>query len=265
MLRRLFTPRWIAFLILLAVAVGTMGMLGLWQLNVSKDRGTNREVAQAPSKPVAPIIQIVQPQQPFPGLESSRRVSASGTYDASKQLLVPERRLDGVKGYWVMTPLTERTTGARLVVVRGFVTSPAQATPPRATDVTVVGGLAPAESPVTGSYPPGQIGSVAPATLLNQWGGQMFNAFVFAISETPNATDASVKRIPPPPPNPTAGFKFVNLMYAFQWWIFAIFACYVFWRMLRDDVYGPPERAPRAAVDNGPEPSTTNDSKETHV
>ncbi len=262
MLRRLLTPRWLGLLVLLAVAVAGMSFAGLWQLNVAKDRGANQEVAKAPSKPVVPITTLVKPHQSFPGVLSSRRVSASGRYEADKQFLVADRRLNGRTGYWVVTPMIEQVTGARLVILRGFVTDPAQASRPTASQVTVVGGLAPGESPSTGSYPAGQTGSIDLSSLLNQWDGDLYNAFLFAISEQPNATAAPITRVPPPPPNPTQGFRFVNLMYAFQWWAFALFAIYVFWRMLRDEVHGRPGRGPRAAAsDNGAAAPT----KENHV
>ena len=253
MLRRLFTLRWIALLILLAVVVGGMGFAGLWQLNVAKDRGTNQEVAKAPTKPVVPITELLKPHETFPAIESSRRVTAQGRYEPDKQFLVADRRLDGQSGYWVVTPMIQRTTGARLVILRGFVTSPAAASKPTRNDVTVTGGMAPGESPSVGTYPAGQSGSIDLPAKLNEWGGDLYNAFLFAVEEKPNATDDSITRVPPPPPNPTHGFRFVNLMYAFQWWVFAIFAIYVFWRMLHDDVYGPPERRRRpTSTDNEP-------------
>ena len=125
----------------MVVAMAAMGVAGLWQLNVAKDRGVNQEVAKAPTKPVVPITTLIKPHQEFPGVESSRRVTATGTYEPDKQFLVADRRLDGKTGYWVVTPMIEQSTGARLVILRGFVTDPAQATKPTATRVSVVGSL----------------------------------------------------------------------------------------------------------------------------
>ena len=44
------------------------------------------------------------PHTPFPGDASGRPVTMTGTYDARGQVLVADRRLDGVAGYWVLTP-----------------------------------------------------------------------------------------------------------------------------------------------------------------
>lgn len=233
-------------LVLLGLAVGTMCWLGSWQLGVARDKGTSKAVLQAPKKPVAPLATVLSPGMDFPASASSRRVSVTGTYVASEQLLVPDRRLNGVTGYWVITPL--QTEAGTIVVLRGFVTAPNLAGGPTTTEpVTVVGSLAPGESPGPSSLPAGEIGSVNLAELVNRWPGRLYNAFLFGISETPNATAAPIVRVPPPPPSPAQGFRFVNLMYAFQWWMFAGFAVYVFWRMLRDEVYGRPGAAAAAA------------------
>jgi hypothetical protein len=85
-------------------------------------------------------------------------------------VLVTPRLLHGRTGYWVVTPLVVKDTGARLAVVRGFVADAAQATPPAATGpVTVNGTLAPGESPSTGAaLPAGQLGSVDLSLLVNR-------------------------------------------------------------------------------------------------
>ncbi len=235
-LRTALTPRWLGWLVVLLAAVVVMVMLGLWQFGVAKDKGVSRTVEQAQHLPVAPITQVVQPNEPFRSDMSVRRVTATGTYEPQRQLLVPDRRLDGRSGYWVLTPLVVTDTKARLVVLRGFVTDPSQATKPTTNRVTVTGALAPAESPTTTNVPAGQIGSVDIASLVNLWGDPIYNGYVFAIGEQPNATAASITRIPPPSPVPASGLRFVNLAYAVQWWLFACFAIYVYGRMLRDEV-----------------------------
>jgi surfeit locus 1 family protein len=39
----------------------------------------------------------------------------------------------------------------------------------------------------------------------------------------------------PPPALVNSGLSWRNAAYAFQWWIFALFAGYMWWRMVRDD------------------------------
>ena len=64
---------------------------------------------------------MLQPHAPFRDDLSSRPVTASGRYAVEGQLLVPDRRLDGVSGLWVLTPFVVDGSGATLPVVRGFV------------------------------------------------------------------------------------------------------------------------------------------------
>jgi cytochrome oxidase assembly protein ShyY1 len=188
---------------------------------------------------VAALTSVVQPQASFPADGSGRRVTATGRYDAAGQVLVTPRLLAGRRGYWVLTPLVVEPTGARLAVVRGFVTDPAEATAPAAGRVRVTGSLAPGESPPEAgtALPEGHLGSVHLADLVNRWGGTIYNAFVFATAEQPDVTAAAgpgIVRVPPPAPV-GAGLSLRNAAYALQWWVFALFALYMWWRMVRDE------------------------------
>ena len=249
---------------LLACVVVVMigfGMLGLWQLNVARDRGRAEQVSAAPTMPVADIASVLTPHGSFPNDGNGRRITATGRYDGSAQVLVTPRLLRGRRGFWVVTPFVVRSTGARVAVVRGFVTDPEQAVPPgppgaaqrvvqgaaqdNATEVTVSGTLAPGESPVDDSgpggssaaLPAGQVASLDLSLLVNRWPGALYNAFVFATAEQPDVTSATgpaIERVPPPA-LVGGGLAWRNAAYALQWWVFALFAAYMWWRMVRDD------------------------------
>jgi len=235
---------------IVVVVMVSFGMLGLWQLNVARDRGRAQEVSSAPVRPVADLATVLTPHGPFPHDGTGRRIRATGRYDGSAQVLVTPRLLAGKRGYWVVTPLVVRTTGARLAVVRGFVTDPAQAVTPDAltelTEVTVSGTLAPGESPAVdprnsdpgdSALPDGQMATLDLSLLVNRWPGTLYNAFVFATAEQPDLTSASapaVQRVPPPA-LVGGGLVWRNAAYAVQWWVFALFAGYMWWRMVRDD------------------------------
>ena len=72
------------------------------------------------------------------------------------------------------------------------------------------------------------------ADLVNVWSGELYNAMVFATGTTPPAHDAAITPIPPPDLH-GGGFEWRNLAYALQWWVFAGFAVFMWWRMVRDD------------------------------
>jgi surfeit locus 1 family protein len=220
----------------------SFGMLGLWQLNVARDKGHAEQVRAAPLRPVADLAAVLTPHGPFPRDGTGRRITATGRYDGSAQVLVTPRRLRGEPGYWVVTPLVVQSTGARIAVVRGFVTNPKLAVAPRAaTEVTVSGTLASGESPTSEkagpTLPDGQLTVLDLALLVNRWPGDLYNGFVFATAEQPDVTSASapaMQRVPPPAPA-GGGLAWRNAAYALQWWVFALFAAYMWWRMVSDD------------------------------
>ncbi len=240
MLRTALKPRWLGLLVVVALLIVAFIQLGRWQLGVARDKAAVEQLKRVASQPPVDVTSVLRLHAEFPADASSKRVFATGRY-AAGQVLVPDRRLDGRTGYWLITPLVVQSTGARLPVLRGFLRSPAEATGPPGGLVTVHGGLAPGESPSTASLPPGQLGSVDISVLVNTWPGQTYNAFLFLESETPGpgpgaasaATLNTLTHVPTPPAD--TGLKWRNAAYALQWWVFAGFAAYMWWRMVRED------------------------------
>lgn len=247
MLRTALKPRWLGLFAVLVLILVSFTRLGFWQLDVARDRGQQDTASRASDRPVAELGAVIRPHAAFPSDGSGRRVRATGTYAAEGQLLVGPRRLEGRTGYWVVTPLVVDDGGARLPVVRGFMTEPA-AVPPPAGTITVTGSLAPGESPaeapdgVQGDGGQAVLGSIDLAVLVNRWPGELYNAFVFSSDERAGdgsgggeAVEAAPLERVPAPPTGGGGLKWRNTAYALQWWIFAAFAAYMWFRMVRDD------------------------------
>ncbi len=236
MLQTALKPRFLAFLALAIAVAIAFTMLGLWQMNVARDKAVQETLDQARSQPVVPVQDLLQPRTTLVEGQPDRLVSATGRYDGARQFLVTGRRLGDRVGYWIATPLVVDATNARLIVVRGFTTE-AQAPPPPSTPVTVTGALAVPESPgergVT--LPPGQMQKIDLSILVNQWEGPLYHAFIFATAESPDllAQTPSVTRVPPP--HPEQGLNLRNVGYALQWWVFAAFGLYLWWRMVREE------------------------------
>lgn len=247
MLRTALKPRWLGLFALLVVIVIACIQLGLWQLGVARDRGRAEAVTAAAGLPATAVENVLDPHSPFPATASARRVTATGRYAASGQYLVADRRLNGTTGYWVLTPLV--MGGDRVLpVVRGFVANPAQAPRPPDGQLRVEGALAPGESPAQPRrtpLPAGQLGSVDLSILVNQWSGDLYNAFLFATGETsttgPVTPAPGLARVPPP--SVPTGLAWRNAAYALQWWIFGAFAVWMWFKMVRDDARGRPEQS----------------------
>ena len=249
-MRLALTPRWLGLLGVAIVAAGLCTLLGFWQLGVARDEARREILETAASRPVVPIEQVLAPQERFPGVESTRRVLVTGQYvepgsGPLAQVVVVNRRLNGVSGSWVMAPFVDRATGARLLVLRGFVPEGVAPPPVPPGVLDIVGALAPGEQPEPGSdLTSGQLTSVDLGALVNVWPGQIYNAFVFAVSETPAGagTSAAPQVSGPamtglqrgPPPEPIPGLASRNVAYAIQWWVFALFALWMWWKMVRE-------------------------------
>lgn len=237
MIRTALQPKWLGALALAIVFAVVCVALGEWQLREARAEGRAEAIEQAAALPVQPITEVLEPQSVFPPDGSTRRITAEGTYAAAGQILITDRRLDGVPGYWVVTPLVVAETGAWLPVLRGFVTEPADAPVPPAGDVSIAGGLAPGESPTSeAGMPEGVFRSIDMSLLINRWDVAVYNAFVFATDEEQAGSavplDASLERVPPPS-GEVSELNLKNAMYAGQWWIFAAFGFFLYWRMLR--------------------------------
>jgi len=231
-LRTALTPRFLGLLGLVLVICAAFVWLGHWQLGVAESSAHREAVELARSREPAELTTLLEPHQPFRADLSSRPFNATGHYDATGQLLVPGRRLEGRPGLWVLTPFVLDRSGATLPVVRGFVTDAGSAPPPPAGTLTITGGLAPGESPAPDPAPSGQIGSVDLSQLVNTWPGELYNAFAFLESQSP-ATASTLTTVPTPVGE--TGVQWRNAAYAVQWWVFAAFALWMWGRMVRDE------------------------------
>ncbi len=240
MLRTALKPRWLGLIGVVVLVVIALVQLGRWQLGVAQDKALAEQLAAAKGLQSVEIGTVLQPHRPFPGALSARPVTATGQYAAAEQVLIPDRRLHDQRGYWVVTALHTQA-GPILPVLRGFVTS-ADAVPaaPPGT-VTITGGLAPGESQLSGDpLPAGQLRSLDLATLVNMWPGDLYNAFVFLENEVPGpgpeaAAAGSLNGLTHvPTPTAAPGLNWRNAAYAAQWWVFAAFAFWLWWRMVRD-------------------------------
>ena len=237
-LRGLLSPKWLGLFAVVLVAVAACTMLGLWQLGVARDEGHKAAVAAASQLQPAPLQQVTRAHAGFEAEFSNRPVTVTGTYDDERTILVVDRRLGDRVGSWVVTPL--ETEGGTVAVLRGFVDGvPATVPPAPQGTVTVSGSLGPTESSRPGpALPAPQRRSVDLASLVNEWPGDLYNVVVLASAEAagPDPTGPAVvapglSRVPPPDIDTPLNLR--NAAYAVQWWVFGVFAIWMWWKMFR--------------------------------
>ncbi|NUR86282.1 MAG: SURF1 family protein [Nonomuraea sp.] len=242
MLRTLFSPRLVGLHLLTIGVLVSFILLGRWQLGVFEDSGRPR-ISTDP-EPVA--VETLAPLgAQIQGLSVGRRVSATGVYDPSRQLLVADRPADvdapggnvsRGKGYWVLTPV-RLADGSLIPVVRGWVAAPEAVGAAPAGQVTVTGRMRPQQGTDSvqrraEGLPAGQVQTVSTGELVNLWQGQKVrNGFVVAL---PSST--TLKPVKVMAPVVGGEFTWRNLAYAANWWIFAGFAVFMWFHFVRDAV-----------------------------
>ncbi|MER5471819.1 SURF1 family protein [Streptomyces sp. NPDC002935] len=240
MYRFLLTPRWWGINVFVLLAIPFCVFMGSWQLGRFEDRvqdhrTADRAASEARTDPARPLAEML----PVTMETSGKQTTAKGRY--GKQLLVPGRELDGRRGYYVLTFL--RVDGGKaLPVVRGWLPGdpdPAKAPAAPGGEVTVTGALQASESPgsngvsAAGGLPPGQTAAISSASLVNLVPYAPYDAWI-----TLDKADAGMKAVPPTAPQNTGlDLKaFQNLGYTGEWFVFAGFVVFMWFRLLRREV-----------------------------
>ena len=237
MYRFLATPRWLGLAALMAAAAAVMVGLGLWQLDRYQTRtAINERITQAASAAPAPVADVLPAPRAGGGAAPAAgaawtRVTATGVYDPTHEILARGRTVAGRVGFEVLTPL-RLADGSALLVDRGWVppapggasAHPDVPSPPTG-EVTVVGRVhldesraGPVET-VAGTRQVRRIGA-------GQIGGALpypvYGAYVLLDEQTPPA-DARFSPIPV-----SLERAWQNAGYVVQWWMFAAFTLFGF-------------------------------------
>lgn len=259
-------------------AVGVATGLGLWQLDAWQHHRELAAVDLTAQEPV-PMADVLEVGAPFPGDAVGRPVVVDGTWRPDLTLLVSDRRVDGVDGYWVVTPVAVGPEGSSdpgpgdddvlLPVVRGWSPTPDDLPAPPEGDVETVAWLQPSEG--TGAVDDDASDRVVPqmrlADVLRLVDGPMYEAYGIVAGSGPadgdwpvgdaavNAgTDGLDAVTPDQVPEISASTGLRNLLYAIEWWVFASFAAFVWWRFVKDEVdKARAADAPGGGPDGGPD------------
>ena len=230
---------------LFALAVtGLCVLAGSWQLDAWRSEQALESADRSGAQPV-PVTDLLDVDAGLRSDVVGRRVVAEGTYaPTGEQLLVAGREHEGRTGWWVLSPLLVGDDTA-LLVVRGWTAE--QVFPPvpqGPVSVTVsvqpgeeAGGAGvratPGDTPV--------VDVVRLPSLVNELPYRLFPAYGLRTDEQP-APDDGLAPVPPPAPETSWRTGARSLAYALQWWLFAVFALFMWWRILSDRLRSAPDR-----------------------
>lgn len=244
-LRPILTPKWLALTFVLVLAIAACIMLGRWQWQRTSDILAAEAVAAA-----APVG---LEQVSFPGAELSaesigRPVVAEGEF-AGAQVLVLHRMSDAREaGSWVLAPL-ELGDGSIIGIIRGWIPEGVDPPPPPTGKVRLSGILHPSEL----FYPdavadPGTAVAISDQVMTSTWGPTTRTGFLVLKDQLPSSSRSGLQQVSPTVQTGDVAFPLQNFFYAFQWWIFALFAIVLYARWLWLDLRDGRARVPTGRV-----------------
>ena len=229
-------PRWIgAFVLALAIA-GGFAALGQWQLSRSFESGA-APVEQTEN--VVALDAVSRPQQPVPALATGQLVTADATFVGGDYVVLSDRfnDVDATPGFWVVGHAIT-SDGASLAVALGWAASADDAEQAvgrleeSAPDGTITGRYLPSESPQESDFEAGKRSALAVSELVNLWAQQPAGVYGgYLVTDT--ATSGLVK-IDSPRPLSEVSLNLLNVFYAIEWVVFAGFAIFLWYRLVRD-------------------------------
>jgi len=252
-------PKWIALLLFALVLAAVFAWLGKWQVERAV---LDSQTASAPTEVSKPLTELTKPGGPIPTVAGGHLTSVTGAFDPDGFVVLTGRLNQDQAGFWLVGRLLVTNSGANgdsvaspgpssvsLPVALGWAptkellnsalasekakaTAGATSAVWKASELT--GRLMPTEAPAvpppTGD--PFQVSTLSVASLVNEWpnySGTSFGAYL--ISD--NAPDGLTTIQSAPPENSTT-LNWLNIFYAIEWTVFAAFAVYFWYRLVKD-------------------------------
>jgi cytochrome oxidase assembly protein ShyY1 len=221
------------------LAVVAAVLLGRWQVGAWQMHREDRAAEIADDEPV-PLGTVLGADDAFPADGVGRPVAVTGTWQPDDSVLVADKEHDGTPGFWVVTPLEVCDDGcASLPVVVGWSPDEASADgvslPPE--EVEVTGWLQPGESAGAPDDDPADavLPTLRVASLLQRVEGDLYGGYL--ILRTPADVRGALAAVTPASlPDPPTFTALRNLLYGIEWWLFGLFAVFLWWRWSRDEL-----------------------------
>lgn len=240
MLKTALKPKWIATLVGALLAATAFVWLSQWQFGESK---TVTADTSGTTEHAVPLTEHFQPGRDMYVADADQIVTATGHFVEGSAFLVSGRLQDGKEGYWVAAAFEpDGAPGKNVIpVVRGW---QAEADAPAALptgEVSLEGRLLPSESPTgTREVANGPYAELSAAWMANAWDRDSYDGFIVAFKATSGGSDAGAASagleqiwVGPQPSGTTVNW--LNIFYGVEWVVFAGFAFFIWWRLVKDD------------------------------
>jgi len=234
-------PKWIAALVGALLVVGVFAGLAQWQLQRAIDEAT---VIERDTETAVALESVASPQSVITTEASGRMVRVECAFVAGDDVVVENRRSPQGTGSWLIRHCQD-AQGYSLAVALGW--SPQAIEPQSIADPAgpLVGRYVPTEAPQQSDYRAGERSMIAIGELVNLWAdpGPVYGGYLVLDQAPPGLVTIGTE---PPPTN--RQLNWLNLFYAAEWVIFAGFAVYLWYRLVKDEwvreAEAPPSTAP---------------------
>lgn len=246
-------------MLLLALLVSAVfAWLGQWQLERAV---VSSETADKPTESVVALSEVATPGKPLRDSVVGQLVEVDGSWVAGDFLVISERVNLGQTGYWVAGHLATGTGPGdpAVAVALGWAADSGTAEEAAAalnadTEASVVpvhGRLNASQGPeVPNGGDPFELTTMSVAALINIWPGMeerpVYNGYVVSA----DAPDGLVA-IDAPAVQEETTVNWLNIFYAVEWVVFAGFAIFLWYRLVRDSWERAQEEAGASGSENG--------------
>lgn len=221
-------PKWIAGLLFALLVAGVFAALSQWQLERSIADAT---VIERDTENVVSLTSISTPQQVITSDASARMASIECSFVAGDDIVLSNRTTPQGTGSWLVRHCVT-PEGASLAVALGWSEEDINPTVVQTPGGTVIGRYVPTESPQQSDFKTGERSALAIPELVNLWAepGPVYGGYL-VLQQAPEGL-ITIGTAPPPTERQ---LNWLNLFYAAEWIIFAGFALYLWYRLLKDE------------------------------
>ena len=235
-------PRWIAMLVFVLAVAAVFAWLGKWQVERAVISSAQNSI---PDQRAVPLSTLASPGVPMTEAAAARRITVEAQLDTSSVMVLANRLNFGVEGYWVIGRLTTFTNNevASLPAALGWAPTRevADAAVAGIRDsftveafMPLMGRLMPPQEP-TAPDPgadPTELTTMSVAALANIWPLTVPTYYEgYLVLDEPPAGLETIESIPV---ITDASLNWLNVFYAVEWVVFAGFAFFLWYRLVRD-------------------------------
>jgi cytochrome oxidase assembly protein ShyY1 len=217
----------------LAVAAG-FAALGQWQIGRAVQTAT---VVVVPDETVTPLSKVATPQKEVTERAAGQIVSVVGRRVPGDTYVISDRVNFGVVGYWVIGHVVA-SNGASVALALGWTKTKAAADAAAevlkagAPTATIVGRYQPTEPPDQDDFEHDVVSVVSIPWLINEWKTVPTVAYGGYIVD--NVAPTGLSKIQSVRPTNDVSLNWLNVFYAIEWALFAGFAVYLWYRLVKD-------------------------------